>query len=366
MIKVLLAAPFDGIPGGIMRWANHLIAYYESVKTDCQIISFSLGRSNFININQSVIYRIWFALKDYSVIYANFKRIIKSNELDIVHITSSASLSLIKDNLMIRVAHRRGVKTIVHFHFGRIPVLCNRNNWEWKLLIKIVKMSDGVIVLDNQSYETLIKKGFKNVFKLPNPVAPSIFDIINRNKFIKREPNTILFVGHIVKTKGIYELITACKNVPEVKIKMIGHVTDKVRAELLDLFQSPYNNQLDIIGELAYEEVIKEMLKCDLFVLPTYTEGFPNVILESMACGCAIITTKVGAIPEMLEEETGNCYGLMVEPKNTVQLKRAIETMLNDVVFKEECRQNVKKRVFERYNISSVWRQLINVWSEIF
>lgn len=366
MIKILLAAPLDGIPGGIMRWANHLMSYYDSVKTDYKIIPFSLKRSCFININQSVFYRICFAVKDYSVIYANFKRLIKSEKLDIVHITSSASLSLIKDILMIKVARNRGIKTIVHFHFGRIPILCERNNWEWKLLVKVVDMSDRVIVLDMQSYDALTKYGYEKVFKLPNPVAPYVCDIINSNLFIKREPNTILFVGHIVKTKGIYELITACKNIPEVKIKMIGHVTDKVRAELLDMFQNSNNNQLDIIGELAYEEVIKEMLKCDLFVLPTYTEGFPNVILESMACGCAIITTKVGAIPEMLEEETGNCYGLMVEPKNTVQLKKAIETMLNDVVFKEECRINVKKRVFERYNISSVWGQLINVWSDFF
>ena len=104
------------------------------------------------------------------------------------------------------------------------------------------------------------------------------------------------------------------------------------------------------------------MCQCDIFVLPTYTEGFPNVILESMACGCAIVTTPVGAIPEMLEEENGKHYGLMVEPRNVEQLKSSIEKMLSDIDYKNECRTNVQQRVNERYNIDSVWRQMVDVW----
>ena len=106
------------------------------------------------------------------------------------------------------------------------------------------------------------------------------------------------------------------------------------------------------------------MCQCDVFVLPTYTEGFPNVILESMACGCAIVATPVGAIPEMLEEENNNHYGVMVEPRNVEQLKAGIEKMLSDVDFKNECRANVQQRVIERYNIDSVWRQMTGIWKE--
>lgn len=53
-----------------------------------------------------------------------------------------------------------------------------------------------------------------------------------------------------------------------------------------------------------------------------------------MACGCAIVTTPVGAIPEMLEEEDGKHYGIMVEPRNVEQLKRAIERMLSDLTLR--------------------------------
>ena len=106
------------------------------------------------------------------------------------------------------------------------------------------------------------------------------------------------------------------------------------------------------------------MCECDVFVLPTYTEGFPNVILESMACGCAIVTTPVGAIPEMLGEEDGKSYGLMVEPRNVEQLRAAIEKMLSDEEFKAACRENAQQRVNERYNMSSVWQQMVGVWNK--
>ena len=143
---------------------------------------------------------------------------------------------------------------------------------------------------------------------------------------------------------------------------MLGAILDSEKEALYKY--SDHADWLNIRGETPYEEVIAEMCKCDVFVLPTYTEGFPNVILESMACGCAIVTTSVGAIPEMLEEEDGKHYGIMVEPRNVEQLKGAIERMLSDADFKNECRANVQQRVNERYNIDSVWRQMVDIWSE--
>lgn len=363
-MKVLLASPYGKIPGGIARWTGHIIKYYEQEgKSDCEMDLLPMGRSTFVNTHSSFFFRIKSALKDYSIILKEYKQKLKEKQYDIVHVVSSASISLLKDLYMLRLAKRFKTCAIVHFRFGRIPQLKEQNNWEWKLLYRVVREADKVVVIDSMSYNALRSCGFDNVEFLPNPVSPQVVDIIDKNRDITREDRTILFVGHVVKTKGVVELVEACKSIDNIRLRFVGTVTDEMRSELSALAENA--EWMNLVGEEPYEEVIKEMLRCDVFVLPTYTEGFPNVILESMACGCAIVTTPVGAIPEMLEEENGQQYGILVEPKEVESLRVAIMEMLDNKALKSECRNNVQKRVIERYNMNAVWHMLVKIWRNV-
>ena len=363
-MKVLLVSPYGGVPGGISRWTEHVIKYYSQYGVqDCELDLVPMGRNRFVNINSPILYRLWTAFKDYRLILKKYGHQLRQKKYDVMHFTSSASLSLIKDLYIIRQARRRGVKSVAHFRFGRIPELSQVRNWEWKLLVKVVKAADQVIVIDKASYDALRANGFENICLLPNPVAPSVVDIATANANIQRIPRSLLFVGHVVKTKGVFELLEACSKIENINLQLIGHITPDMQLQIENQYKdAPW---LTVCGEKPYDEVVKEMCQCDVFVLPTYTEGFPNVILESMACGCAIVTTPVGAIPEMLEEEEGRPYGIMVEPRNVDQLREAIEKMLSDEEFKAACRENVQKRVNERYNMQSVWRQMVDIWCSI-
>jgi glycosyltransferase involved in cell wall biosynthesis len=110
------------------------------------------------------------------------------------------------------------------------------------------------------------------------------------------------------------------------------------------------------------EVVIKHMLSCSVLVLPSYTEGFPNVILEGMACGCPIVATSVGAIPEMLNYHLDAEAGICIIPGNVEILQRAIEQMLDDKIFAKKCGQNARDRVISEYSIEVIWHQLITIW----
>ena len=82
-----------------------------------------------------------------------------------------------------------------------------------------------------------------------------------------------------------------------------------------------------------------------------------------MACACPIVTTRVGAIPEMLDIAQGDNYGLCVEPKNVAQLKTAIEKMLDDRVYALQSGANAQQRVNALYSMPSVWKQLEDIWN---
>src|SRR5690606_3367655 len=132
------------------------------------------------------------------------------------------------------IAKRKAVKSIIHFRFGRIPELIESKNWEYKLLMRVIRLADVVIVIDQKSYDALKNEGFNNIELFPNPVTPEIHQIIERNPNIKRDTRKILFAGHVKETKGVFELIEACKQIENVSVKLIGKVTDEMRAVLLN------------------------------------------------------------------------------------------------------------------------------------
>jgi glycosyltransferase involved in cell wall biosynthesis len=360
-MKVLFVTSYGGVPGGISRWAGHIMKYYEAIGVkDCSITLVPMGRSSFVNINSASFYRLKEAIKDYTKILKDFKQKIRSEKHDVMHLTSSASWSLLKDIYMIKAAKRRGIKTVIHFRFGRIPDLAQVKNWEWTLIAMVLKLVDCAIVLDSKSLSVLKDLGYKNVVCMPNPVSPQVQAIVAQNK-VERKPRYILFCGHVVKTKGVFELIDACSNIDDIYLKMVGHVTDEMRAAICDY--SHNSAWLDLVGEIPYEQVIKEMMSSDIMVLPTYTEGFPNVILEGMAAGCAIIATNVGAIPQMLEEQNGEQYGVIIHPQDVKGLEDAINYLLDSPKEKEAMRVRVQSRVQERYSMEAIWNEMVSIWN---
>lgn len=360
-MKVLLISPLTGIVGGISIWTRNIV---DHIKRDSgielQICDFSRKITGRMISNP--ISKTYYAIRDYWRLTKKAVSIIKQYDGDVVHLCSSASLLLVRDWFVMRAAKRRGLKTCIHFHFGRIPEIASKRNWEWRLLKKVVEKADTTVVMDMMSLKTLNSIPYVEAVLLPNPLSDNIVKVIN-GITTTRQPKTLLFAGHCIPTKGVTELVTACKSIHGIKLIMVGAISLEME-DCLKSLSGDDNSWLEIKGQISHEETIAHMSSCDIFVLPTYTEGFPNVILESMACGCPIIASSVGAIPEMLEEENGKRYGVVIEPRNIQQLKSAIEMLLYDSDLKQECGSNAKVRVVERYSIEKVCNQLNEIWKQ--
>ncbi len=368
--KILLVAPNPDFAGGISRWVGHILFFYNGLAQKNIDLIFFKTCHTYVPAEKIFhkIYRYYSGARDYILDLWRVFFKVRSKSPDVLHIVTSASISLIKDIFLIKIAHFYKAKAIVHFHFGRIPELSKKKNWEWKLLKYVVSNSNVAIVIDSSSKTTLISAGFKNVEYLPNPISKRVIEIINGRRNIIPSESKILFVGQMIPTKGIYELVDACKEISNVKLKMIGLVLPVEKDRLIEYAKSSSDDKFDwleITGEMPYENVIEQMLSVSVFVLPTYTEGFPNVILESMACGCPIVASAVGAIPEMLNENGDPPCGVLVEPKDVKSLKNAIEKFLNDKAFAMLCAENAYNRVYNLYSMESVWNQLENIWKSI-
>jgi glycosyltransferase involved in cell wall biosynthesis len=361
-IKVLLCSPITKI-GGITSWTKCVLNFYNKNKNDVNVDLhhfYCLGGKQ-IYATTPLYIRCIEGIKNYYCLYKGFCKITNEQKFDVVHFATSASISLTKDIILLKTAQQQGIKTVIHFHFGRISELYSKRNWEQKLLHNVIKLADKAIVIDKISYDTLIKEGYTNVELLPNPLSPKVNEIIFNHQELVKEDRKIVFVGHVVPTKGVFELVEVCKSIPDIKLKIIGYVSDDMKLKLIQLVGEK-RDWLEIMGKQSFETTIKEMLSAGIFALPTYTEGSPNVIIESMACACPIIASAVGAIPEMLDIEGENNCGICTKPKSVEHLKIEINKMLEDRNFAISCGKNAQKRVNEQYSMSSIWKKLENIW----
>ena len=178
----------------------------------------------------------------------------------------------------------------------------------------------------------------------------------------ERVKGRLLFVGHIVDIKGVYELVEACARMSDVRLRMVGYAEEDVKQRLLAIASQRQGDWLEMTGGLSREDTIREILSADVLIAPSYIEGFPNVILEAMACGTPVIASRVGGIPEMLDN--GSC-GALIEPRSVEAIVTAVEKLMEDDKKKDEYAQLGKERVNRMYSISSVWNQLMSIWKGV-
>lgn len=363
-LKILLISPFEGTVGGISKWTGHILRYYNNLTCRDVILDHYYGNvKSFSHEGISLFKRLMLGLHAYVPMYFGVKERLKKGHYDVVHLCSSASWALIRDFFFLRMARRTNTRTVIHFRFGRIPELFKKRNWEYRLLIKVLNLADRIIVLDNSSLETLMSNGYKNSCIIPNPVSERLIDIVSVLGKIKRKERVVLFVGHVYESKGIIELLTACRDIPNIELRVAGYISEEMKARLLNDYGHP--KWLSLLGELSYQDTVKEMLSASVFALPTYTEGFPNVVLEAMYCRCPIITTPVGAIPEMLQIYSGRSCGICVPVKSVEPLRKSISRVLDDEQFGVEMAERAYNRVNSEYSIDRVWAELTEIWNGV-
>lgn len=371
-MRVLLCSPYlkeEGIHrGGINIWADNILQYYMSLgeKADVLITPVSFDRRHYISVDTCFFKRIWLGIKELSVAIKNVEREISLRDYDIIHICTSASISLFKDLMLLRISKKYGVRAVLHLHFGRTPDLIKKKNWEWRLLNKAISLADSVVSMDMCTYSSLHNQNIEHVCYCPNPLSMEIMEQIEKERdSIRRRQNKLLFVGHVLPSKGVYELVKAAKEFQGIELHIVGKAQDLMVMELKKI-ASEYmgGSWLRLRGELSHADVLRELMSSTIFVFPSHTEGFPNVILEAMACGCPIAASSVGAIPEMLNIDAAPC-GICYQPFNQDQISESIDVLLKDNKLREKYSQRANERVYDEYSIQVVWLLLVDIWKTI-
>ena len=363
MKNILFCSP-RGSVCGICKWTDNIL-YYVATETysDLKLTWYYTNVPEMALGNRSLLKRLYSGLKVYLPFVRGLKKKLREGEkYDMAHFSTSGSISFARDYLALKMCRKAGISTALHFHFGRMAQVLSSNSLERKLFELCVPYVSKFVAMDDETYKALLDYGCKKVHIVPNPLSPQVEAAIKELPDVERLHYTVVFAGHVLKTKGVFELVEACKTLPGIKLEILGMCTPEMRAELLEVAGPDASAWLDIRGNCTMNQVLEAMKRCAVFVLPSYSEGFPNVIIEAMACGAPIVATSVGAIPQMLSSEGNGQCGIIIPPQDSESLHDALLKLLHNRETAIVMGRNASDKVHNSYSMNKVWSDLKEIW----
>ena len=165
---------------------------------------------------------------------------------------------------------------------------------------------------------------------MDNLLVPNIQIRSESDPYTIRKGNTsptLLFVGRLIKEKGIFELLEAMTDIlGQVDCRLLIAGDGNEKEEVIRRIKSAgLENSVFLLGYLDSERLYELYKRSSLFILPSYREGFPTVITEAMNFGLPIITTPVGGIPDHLQDGVN---ALFIKPKDPQAIANAVVCLL--------------------------------------
>lgn len=233
-------------------------------------------------------------------------------------------------------------------------------------LVIAAHLVDRIVLISNSliSEEPFIK--FKNKVQIAlNFPSKKFYDSFNVKKKLAERDFIIGYVGAFTRAKGVYNLALAIKslivNNPQLKVLFVGNWQNSeppfLGKEIRQMFKG-YDNVI-FTGPVPHEKVAHYLNEMRLLVLPSYSEGFPHVMLEAMACGTPVLATPVGAIPNVIKDgETS----FLLKSNDPRHMAEKIVELLNRPELLEKISNNSYKFIRENFSYEKTleaWRKIL-------
>ena len=281
---------------------------------------------------------------------------VRSWKPDLVYMTPSSTMpALLKDVLL--VLGMKGCRKVFHFH--NKGVSRRQDRFLDDRLYRILFRDASVILLSGRLYPDIEKYvPEERVSYCPNGI--SVPAVLRR----AGTPPRILFLSNMIRSKGVSDLVDACRllqgrGIP-FRCSLVGALSadypgDSLAAEI---------REKGLEGRVVYEgprygdEKWKAFSEADVFAFPTSDDCFPLVVLEAMGAGLPVVTTDEGALPEMVRD---GLDGVICEKRNPQSLADALGRLLTDPAARGRMGTSGKARCEELYTRERFERRLVDI-----
>lgn len=349
---------------------NYKVEYtkWYGLCTYIRVIKYYISPARNLNNKRSQSRSFTEKLKQFKKIFHVFfiARLIQENKIDHIH----AHFASYPTDVAMLTAHILNIKFSFSAHAHDIYTQ-NHN-----LLTKKIEKAQFVITCTEHNQNYLDQNCASNDMKKKIHCIYHGIDVNNwryhptpfqaGKKHIK-----ILSVARLVEKKGLIYLINAVKILVQknyqVECTIVGE--GPLEKELIDILRKRnLENNITLLKQMPQEQIKKHFYNNNIFVLPSTIatngdrDGLPNVLLEALATGTPVITTKVSAIPELIESDK---TGIFVANNNPEAISSAILRLLNTPYLYQQLVTNGRKRIEQDFNSEKFCNKLINQFESV-
>jgi len=360
--RILLLCPSFKEKGGVVFFCKKLM---QIAAQKYNIKHFSIG--NIVG-NKNIFLR----LLNFARGYQRLLKILNNQNFDLIHLNPSFKrFALIRDSVYLKLAIKHGFsgKTVVFFHGWNtgLAKMISRCFILKRMFSRIYNNAGIIFVLGNSFKKQLIKMNI-NPDKI---IVTSTFyvDSGNYKWSFGGEKSKIhfLFMSRLVKNKGAFISAEVGRLLVEdgiVDFKMtIAGDGPEYKSLKKYINRQGLNNYITTPGYVEGQKKRELLEDSDILLFPTYyNEGCPIVILEAMGVGLAVVSTPVGAIPDIIED---NKNGFIISNKDPRDFYAAILKLKNDKVFLKKVQERNKKKALENFESKIVCKHITSVYESI-
>jgi len=304
--------------------------------------------------------KLFMAIRSFTL----FVSLLIRRRVTLAHIHSASRGSFWRKAVFAMAAHMARVPVIFHLHGASFNVFYHdESGAARKRAIRFVLDRMTRIIALSAAWKADLAKitSNKNVSVIFNPVIPG--PIPDHNNGADATP-MILFLGRLGVRKGAFDLLDAFRMIldshPDAKLVMGGDGDvegAKAHARKLGVADSVVFPGW--VGADRRELLFREAW---VYTLPSYHEGLPMGILEAMAAGLPIVSTRVGGIPEAVEN---GVEGYIIDPGNTAGLADALSSLLADSNLRKQTGRAAREKVEKSFSANRTLPKLENMYSEL-
>ena len=271
----------------------------------------------------------------------------------------------------MRLSQYLGIPAIGAGIGGDVNIVPHRSLALYRHYVNLLGQLNGTVANGQRLAEKIYAAAHQKAFVLEGVVDPELFhpasNKIEVRSSLKLDPHAqiLLFVGNVIREKGLYELLESFSAVlqvfPALQLKICGQGIENagLQKTIKDLNIA---GCVEMLGAVAPEKVSAWMQASDIFVFPSYREGMPNAVMEAMTCGLPVIATAVGGLPAAL----GQCEGaVLIEPRNVEQLTAAIKRVAGDTSLRDRMGKYARETAVQRFGAETNALKLLNYFETV-